>query len=160
MKIIAHTMEYRGGFIVSPLRLRNYSAFDYEEYKRIYEECFRDMRTALQRFPVDCCDSKEELEHKKDKIYILEIDGKLVGSVAIYDNEIDDLIVEKRYQRAGYGEALLQFAISYMQSDNISPIVLHVADWNQGAIKMYMKNGFSKTISLQRQIFQVICTSP
>ena len=145
---------------MSPLRLRNYSAFDYEEYKRIYEECFRDMRTALQRFPVDCCDSKEELEHKKDKIYILEIDGKLVGSVAIYDNEIDDLIVEKRYQRAGYGEALLQFAISYMQSNNISPIVLHVADWNQGAIKMYMKNGFSKTISLQRQIFQVICTSP
>ena len=143
MKIIAHTMEYRGGFIVSPLRLRNYSAFDYEEYKRIYEECFRGMRTALQRFPVDCCDSKEELEHKKDKIYILEIDGKLVGSVAIYDNEIDDLIVEKRYQRAGYGEALLQFAISYMQSDNISPIVLHVADWNQGAIKMYMKNGFA-----------------
>ena len=143
MKIIAHTMEYRGGSIVSPLRLRNYSAFDYEEYKRIYEECFRDMRTALQRFPVDCCDSKEELEHKKDKIYILEIDGKLVGSVAIYDNEIDDLIVEKSCQRTGYGEALLQFAISYMQSDNIFPIVLHVADWNQGAIKMYMKNGFA-----------------
>lgn len=143
MKIIAHTMEYRGRSIVSPLRLRNYSAFDYEEYKRIYEECFRDMRTALQRFPVDCCDSKEELEHKKDKIYILAIDGKLVGSVAIYDNEIDDLIVGKSYQRAGYGEALLQFAISYMQSNNISPIVLHVADWNQGAIKMYMKNGFA-----------------
>ena len=143
MKIIAHTMEYRGGSIVSPLRLRNYSAFDYEEYKRIYEECFRDMRTALQRFPVDCCDSKEELEHKKDKIYILEIDGKLVGSVAIYDNEIDDLIVGKSHQRAGYREALLQFAISHMQSNNISPIVLHVADWNQGAIKMYMKNGFA-----------------
>ena len=143
MKIIAHTMEYWGGSIVSPLRLRNYSAFDYEEYKRIYEECFRDMRTALQRFPVDCCDSKEELEHKKDKIYILEIDGKSVGSVAIYDNEIDDLIVGKSYQRAGYGEALLQFAISHMQSNNISPIVLHVADWNQGAIKMYIKNGFA-----------------
>nr|WP_251318738.1 GNAT family N-acetyltransferase [Flintibacter muris] len=101
------------------------------------------MRTALQRFPVDCCDSKEELEHKKDKIYILEIDGKLVGSLAIYDNEIDDLIVGKSYQRAGYGEALLQFAISHMRSNNISPIVLHVADWNQGAIKMYIKNGFA-----------------
>ena len=69
--------------------------------------------------------------------------SKLVGSVAIYGNEIDDLIVGKSYQRAGYGEALLQFAISHMQSNNISPIVLHVADWNQGAIKMYMKNGFA-----------------
>lgn len=143
MQIIAHTMEYRGGYIVSPLRLRNYSAFDYEEYKRIYEECFRDMRTALQRFLSDCCDSKEELERKKEKIYIFEIDGKLIGSVSVYDNEIDDLIVKKSYQRMGYGEALLQFAVSYMQSNNISPIVLHVADWNQGAIKMYMKNGFA-----------------
>jgi ribosomal protein S18 acetylase RimI-like enzyme len=30
-----------------------------------------------------------------------------------------------------------------MQSSSISPIVLHVADWNRGAIKMYMKNGFA-----------------
>ena len=87
--------------------------------------------------------AKKNWSTKKIKYIYIEIDGKLVGSVAIYDNEIDDLIVEKSYQRAGYGEALLQFAISYMQSNNISPIVLHVADWNQGAIKMYMKNGFA-----------------
>ena len=142
MKITAHTMEYQGGYIASPLRLRNYSSSDYGEYKRIYEECFRDMRTALRLFPVDCCDSKEELERKKEKIYILVIDGKVLGSVAVYDNEIDDLIVEKSCQRMGHGEALLQFAVSYMQNNNISPIVLHVADWNRGAIKMYMKNGF------------------
>lgn len=143
MEIVAHTMEYQGGQIVSHLRLRNYSATDYNEYKRIYEECFRDMRTALQLFPVDCCDSQEELERKKENIYVLEISGKLIGSVAIYDNEIDDLIVEKSYQRLGYGEALLQFAVSFLQSSNISPIVLHVADWNQGAINLYLKNGFS-----------------
>lgn len=143
MKIIAHTMEYQGGNVASSLQLRNYLPSDYCEYKKIYEECFRDMRTALQRFPVDCCDSEEELEHKKDKIYILEIDGKLIGSVAIYGNEIDDLIVKKSSQRMGYGKRLLQFAIFYLQSNNISPIILHVADWNQGAIKMYLETGFS-----------------
>ena len=143
MKVTAHTMEYQGGQIVSRLRLRNYSAYDYQEYKRIYEESFRDMRTALQLFPIDCCDSKEELEHKKEKIYVLEADGKLIGSVAVYDNEIDDLIVEKSYRRRGYGEALLQFAVSRLQSNKISPIILHVADWNQGAVKMYLKNGFT-----------------
>lgn len=84
MKIVAHTMEYRGGRAASALQLRNYSSSDFDAYKRIYEECFREMRTALQRFPVDCCDSREELEQKKDNIYILEIDGKLIGSVAIY----------------------------------------------------------------------------
>ena len=80
---------------------------------------------------------------KKEKIYVLEADGKLIGSVAVYDNEIDDLIVEKSYRRRGYGEALLQFAVSRLQSNKISPIILHVADWNQGAVKMYLKNGFT-----------------
>ncbi len=103
MKIVAHTMEYQGGPAVSSLQLRNYLYSDYCEYKKIYNECFRDMRTALQRFPVDCCGSEEELEHKKDKIYILEIEGKLIGSVAIYGNEIDDLIVKKASR--GWGMA-------------------------------------------------------
>lgn len=143
MEIVAHTMEYQGGRMVSHLQLRNYSAFDFSEYKRIYEDGFRDMRTALQIFPIDCCDSKEELEHKKDSIYILEIDGRLIGSIATYDNEIDDLVVRKSCQRMGYGEALLQFAVSRLQSNNIRPIILHVADWNQGAVKMYLRNGFS-----------------
>ena len=53
------------------------------------------MRTAYQLFPVDCCYGAEELEHKKDNIYVLEVDGELIGSVAIYGNEIDDLIVKK-----------------------------------------------------------------
>lgn len=101
------------------------------------------MRTALQLFPIDSCHSKEELEHKKDSIYILEIDGRLIGSVAIYDNEIDDLVVDKSYQRMGYGESLLKFAVSHLQRNNTHPLILHVADWNQGAVKMYLRNGFS-----------------
>ena len=143
MEKVAHMMEYTGGLIQSPLCLRNYSDHDFDEYKRIYNECFFDMRTALQRFPIECCDSKEELEKKRDKIFILEIDGSLVGSVAIFDNEIDDLIVAKEFRRMGYGEALLRYAVSYLQNLNISPIVLHVDDCNQGAIRMYLKNGFS-----------------
>lgn len=143
VEIIAHTMEYRGGYVASHLRLRNYAACDYDEYKRIYNECFHDMRTALGLFPVECCGSREELERRKEKIYILETGGKFIGSVAVYDNEIDDLVVEKSVQRMGYGEALLRFAVSSMQNNSISPIVLHVADWNQGAVRMYLKNGFS-----------------
>ena len=143
MEIVVHMMEYSGGPVHTHLHLRNYSNRDFDAYKRIYNECFFDMRTALQRFPVDCCDSKEDLEKKRDKNFVLEIDGSLVGSVAVYGSEIDDLIVAKKFQRMGYGEALLRYAVSYLQSNSISPIVLHVADWNQGAIKMYLKNGFS-----------------
>lgn len=143
MQVIAHKMEYKGGPMMSDLRLRQYSDSDYRKYRRVYEECFHDMRAALQRFPVDICPSREKLEQEKDHIYILEVDGNLIGSVAVYGNEIDDLIVAKNFQRQGHGEALLQFAVSFLQRNCIDPIILHVADWNQGAIKMYLKNGFS-----------------
>ena len=83
------------------------------------------------------------MERKKEEIYILEIDGKIIGSVAIYGNEIDDLVVEKSFQGMGYGTALLRFAVSSLQSNHTSPIILHVADWNQSALKIYLKNGFS-----------------
>lgn len=155
MEITVHTMEYQGGHIVSRLRPRNYAPSDYREYRRVYDECFREMRTALGLSPVECCGSGEELERKKGNIYILETDGTFIGSVALYGGEIDDLIVEKRFQRMGYGEALLRFAVSSLQSRNCSPIVLHVADWNQGAVRMYLKNGFSivKTETVRRRQF-------
>lgn len=144
MNIIAHTMEYIGDILpVSPCgNIRNYLDSDFDEYKRIYEECFFDMRTALELLPVNCCDSRDELLQKSCNIFILHDNNKIIGSVAIYDNEIDDLIVAKEFQCKGYGKLLLNFAVSLMQSKNISPITLHVADWNQNAVNLYLKNGF------------------
>lgn len=142
MEIVAHAMEHCGDSVHSCLKLRNYLSSDYNEYKRIYEECFHEMRTALKLFPVNCCDSEEELLQKSRQIFILEINSVFIGSVAVYGDEIDDLIVAKEFQRKGYGEKLLKFAISYMQTNGISPICLGVAGWNQVAIKMYLKNGF------------------
>ncbi len=95
MEIVAHTMEYRGGNVSSDLAVRNYADGDYEDYKRVYEACFSEMRAALKLFPVNCCDSREDLLKKANDIFILETSGKLAGSVAIYGNEIDDLIVAK-----------------------------------------------------------------
>lgn len=146
MEVIAHTMMYVGENIISPsLELKKYCDSDYEEYKRVYNDCFFEMRTALKRFPVSCCPDREELKHRQNNIFILRENGILIGSVSIYDNEIDDLVVAKQFQRQGYGQALLQFAISYLQKRGVSPIFLHVADWNQKAIKMYQKNNFKIT---------------
>lgn len=142
MQIVAHTMEYRGEKIYSELSVSNYSSDDYGEYKRIYEECFFDIRTALKLTPVNCCDNENELLQRASQIFILKKSGVLVGAVAIYENEIDDLIVAKEFQRQGYGKKLLLFAISKMQEDALSPIILHVADWNKNAIQMYLSNGF------------------
>ncbi|MCR2046283.1 GNAT family N-acetyltransferase [Acetatifactor muris] len=142
MQIIAHTMEYYGEQISSDLHVSNYSPNDYEEYKRVYEECFFDMRTALGLTPVNCCDNEYELLQKASQIFLLRREGALIGSVAIYENEIDDLIVAKEFQGQGYGRELLLFAVSKMQKDGVKSISLHVADWNQNAVQIYLNNGF------------------
>ena len=109
------------------------------------------MRTALCLNPINCCDTEADLIQKHPNVFILEKNHNLIGSVAIHGNEIDDLIVAKQYQRKGYGELLLKFAVSFLQKNKVSPIRLHVADWNQRALKMYIKNNFkiihTKTIN-------------
>lgn len=142
MSVIAHTMEYHGGQVCSELALRNYTDSDYETYKKIYNDCFREMRTALQITPVECCQSAEELGKRKRDIFIYERNGMLLGSVAVYGNEIDDLIVAEQFQGNGYGKELLKFALCVIQEKNTAPIRLHVADWNRKAIKLYRKLGF------------------
>lgn len=142
MQIVAHTMEYKGDVINFNLEVTNYVNTDYNEYRIVYEECFFDMRTALQLKPVNCCDSNDTLLGKALQIFILRINDVLIGSVAIYGNEIDDLIVAKEFQNQGYGKQLLNFAVSKMQKNNVCPIILHVADWNKNAISLYLKNGF------------------
>lgn len=142
MQIIAHTMEYYGEGISSDLHVSNYSPNDYEEYKRVYEACFSEMRTALELTPVNCCDNEYVLLQKASQNFLLKGEGVLIDSVAIYDNEIDDLIVAKEFQGQGYGKKLLLFAVSKMQKDRVASISLHVADWNKNAVQMYLNNGF------------------
>ena len=140
--IIAHTMEYSGGLVKSLDVLENYSEKHFEEYKKNYETCFHEMRKALGLNPYDDCDSNEELMKKSSDIFLYKEKGILIGSVAIYGNEIDDLIVAEGYQHKRYGQRLLRFAISRMQKAHVFPILLHVADWNKRAIDLYVKNGF------------------
>lgn len=140
--VLAHTMEYIGGLVKSSITLEQYTDKYFDEYKSIYEDCFCEMRTALGLQPVNACDSREELIKKQNDIFIYRENGRMICSVAIYENEIDDLIVAKDYQRKGYGKLLLDFAISYIEEKSITPIILHVADWNKNAVNLYLKNGF------------------
>ena len=144
MSIIAHTMQYIGGEMPSPsIALRRYLDMDYPIYREVYNDCFADMRRALGLHPVNCCDGRGILAEKSENIFIFEVDNKLAGSVAIYGNEIDDLIVARQYQRKGYGQGLLRFAVARMQRQGVTPIRVHVADWNQAAMRLYSRNGFA-----------------
>ena len=145
MDIVAYTMEYRGALINSDLKLVLFEEKYYKEYRDIYHDCFHEMRKSLGLKPYNACDSFEQLQSKKNDVFLLIIDEKIVGSVAVYENEIDDLIVSRTFQNQGYGKKLLAFAIGLLQRRNSSPIVLGCAEWNQKAIALYKNNGFVVT---------------
>ena len=54
----------------------------YSEYQRIYNDCFREMRTALDIKPYDFLNDVNQISDKLCNISLLIIDDKLIGSVA------------------------------------------------------------------------------
>jgi ribosomal protein S18 acetylase RimI-like enzyme len=142
IEVIAYEMQYTGGKVESNLSLIPYSDEFYNDYRKIYNECFYDMRSALDIEPYNWYSSNEQIVDKKNNIYLWVQDNELIGSVACYGNEIDDLIVNKKFQGRGYGTKLLMWAINHIQHLNELPITLHVAKWNTAAVNLYEKNSF------------------
>lgn len=113
-----------------------------EQYKTGYNAAFRPMREALNIRPYDWYHDSNEILDKSADIFILVEENDLIGSVACYGNEIDDLFVEKGFLHKGYGKQLLIWAMDHIASRGYDELIIHVAEWNQGAVQMYMNEGF------------------
>lgn len=115
----------------------------FEEYKNIYNACFYPMRKALEIEPYNWYSDYSQMADKASNVFLLLEGGQIIGSVACLENEVDDLIVRTSEQKKGYGKQLLIWAINHIRQQNNDPITLHVAEWNQGALKLYEKVGFA-----------------
>ena len=114
----------------------------FEEYMCIYNECFYEMRKALDIEPYNWYSQYSQMEDKAENIFVLLEDDHIIGSVACFGNEIDDLIVRKSHQNRGYGKQLLLWAMNHIRQDNDQEITLHVAEWNKEALGLYESVGF------------------
>ena len=142
-EIIAYEMKLNKSKVDTPnIACIPFQKQYFEEYMRIYNECFYDMRKALDIEPYNYLCDYEQIADKIGDIYLLVDKEVIIGSVACYRNEIDDLIVNQEFQRQGYGKQLLLWVIRHIRERNDEPITLHVADWNKGAIMLYEKCGF------------------
>ena len=100
------------------------------------------MRKALDRKPYNFLSNYKQIINHIDNIYLLIENDQIIGSIACYGNEVDDLIVNKKYQKKGYGKKLLLFAMNLIRKNNYNAITLHVAKWNENALKLYQNVGF------------------
>lgn len=143
MKIIAYEMKLCKVIMESPaIACTSFQKQYFEEYMTVYNACFYDMRKALEIEPYNFLRDYEQIVDKVGDIYLLVDKEDIIGSVACYGNEIDDLIVNQKYRRQGYGKQLLLWAIQHIRERSKEPITLHVAAWNEGAIALYERCGF------------------
>ena len=124
MDIVAYTMKYEGKSVCSELMPIPFDEKHYNAYKEIYNDCFYKMCKALNLQPYNACASVEQLIAKKDNVFLLIVDGEVIGSVAIYGNEIDDLVVARKFQNQRCGKQLLKFAIALLQTRKADVITL------------------------------------
>ena len=143
MEIIAYEMKFGDACVPkSDIACIPFEAEFYQEYRRIYNECFCEMRKALDIQPYHFLNAYDQIADKAKDIYLLIEKGKIIGSVACYGNEIDDLIVNPKFQSRGYGKQLLLWAMQHIRERSNDPITLHVAGWNRNALMLYRKVGF------------------
>lgn len=112
------------------------------EYRQIYNECFYEMRKDLEIEPVNFYSDYSQMEDKIKDTFLYLQDGAIVGAVSCYGNELDDLIVHKPFQGQGIGRKLLVWGIHHIKGQGFDEIILHVAEWNQKAVNLYLHHGF------------------
>ena len=123
-----------------------YSSAYKEQYKSLYNTCYHEMREALEIRPYDFIQDDSFFDEGMEDVYILVQNGELIGSVALKGNEIDDLLVAVKYQGQGYGRQILLWALENINSGNI---ILHVAEWNARAVRLYKSVGFEVTKTIE-----------
>ena len=138
--ILAYTMEYKNPVDESPsVRLIPFLPEYQERYKELYNDCYHEMRETLNIKPYDYIQNDSFFDSGLKDVYILINGNDIIGSVALKCEEIDDLIVNSKYQGRGYGRQILLWALENINSKRI---ILRVAAWNKRAISLYEKNGF------------------
>ena len=87
----------------------------------MYNGCFLAMRTALELQPAEML----RRPGRAGPETVRDLDpGDLRnpgGSVAVYGNEIDDLVVKGEFQGRGLGMGLLQWALALLESEGRGP---------------------------------------
>ncbi len=143
MEIIAYEMKYEKEPIEkSGIKCIPFSQKYFQQYMKIYNACFYEMRKSLDIKPYDFLSDYEQIREKSKDIFLLISETEIIGSVACYGSEIDDLIVNRKFQHKGYGKQLLLWGMNYIRQCSNEPISLHVAKWNEKAVMLYEKVGF------------------
>lgn len=124
--------------------------FHFQNLPGIYKETkesFRDLNFYRQL-----------LEDPKSLFLVLEIEGEVIGFIYGYEEQkgflpfhkkrtyfyIDNIVIDSRVQDRGYGSMLIDNIIEECRNRNYSDIMINVYSFNQKAVSLYQKKGFTE----------------
>ncbi|MCR5610328.1 MAG: GNAT family N-acetyltransferase [Clostridiales bacterium] len=144
MPFTVFEMEFRGkDFEKSAIECIPWDGKYFKDYQSIMNEGYFELRKAIGAEPYDCMQGLEELQKEEVPcVYLFVKDGELIGSVGVYGNELDNLIVAKKHRCKGYGRQLMLWGMGKIRESSSRPITLSVVEWNKKAKRIYDKLGF------------------
>ena len=97
---------------------------------------------------------------KKDSFFVMEFDGKIIGTAAIKEESGDEallrrLFVDPRYRRLGCGTELLKQAISFCRDKGYKHIYFRCTDRMIDAMNLCIKAGFKEIEALEIAGFKI-----
>ena len=91
----------------------------------------------------------ENYNSDKDRLWFAEVDGKMVGAIAIVGHsemraQLRWFILHPSYRGMGLGKTLLNEAMKYCKEKPFKQVFLETTEDQKMAILMYLKLGFKK----------------
>ncbi|RNF86064.1 GNAT family N-acetyltransferase [Montanilutibacter psychrotolerans] len=107
----------------------------------------REIAPYRKRYDSDPEDYREHLEATDQALFVARLDGQLVGYLAIRSNWnalalIDDIAVSRTARRQGCARALMDRAVDWARSAELSGIMLETQNNNVAACLFYERYGF------------------
>ena len=98
-EIIAYEMSFKGEIpYIGEVSCIPFQEKYWSEYMQIYNECFYEMRKALEIEPINFYSDYSQMEDKSESTYLYLQNGIIAGAVSCYGNELDDLIVNNSFK--------------------------------------------------------------
>lgn len=95
MEIMVYEMKYvKDSIGENSISCITFEQKYFQQYMKIYNACFYEMRKSLDIKPYNFLSDYEQIREKSKDIFLLVSEEEIIGSVACYGSEIDDLILQ------------------------------------------------------------------
>jgi len=97
---------------------------------------------------------------KKDNFFVLEDNGKIIGTVGIKQDAEDTALLRRLFvvagqRKKGYGKLLVDKALVFCKDKDYGRIVFRTTNRMTQAIELCMKRGFKKAEEIDLEGFQI-----